>query len=208
MPRHLTVATVIEANKIASATPFLEMIEIDVRNAAGVHVEWIRLVKNSENVTFEGEQWYASNFSVSVSQKTGEEPSISVSAFDITGVIRGYMERYDGGVGFPLRYVIANADRLDEPAEISEDFTILSATAPAGFEVRFTIGTESPLRLRFPISIQEPDRCRFKYKGVRCKYAGLMATCDYTKDGANGCIAHDNEANFGGFPALRYLNVS
>lgn len=208
MPRHLTVATVIEANKVASVTPFLELIEIEILDSAGAHVEWVRLAKNSESVTFEGEVWQASNFSVSVSQRTGEEPSISISAIDITGVIRGYMERYDGGVGFPVRYVIANADRLDQPAELSESFVILSASAPAGFQVRFTVGSESPLRLRFPISIQEPDRCRFKYKGARCKYAGPLTSCDYSKDGANGCVAHDNETNFGGFPALRFLNVA
>lgn len=207
MPRHLTVATVIEANKVASATPFLELIEIEILDANGSHVEWLRLAKNSENVDFEGNTFYAANFQVSVSQKAGEEPSISISAYDITGAIRGYMERYDGGVGFPLRYIIANADRLEEPAELSEDFTILGSTAPPGYKVNFTIGSESPLRFRFPISIQEADRCRFKYKGLRCKYAGELGSCDYTRFGANGCVAHDNEENFGGFPALRYLNV-
>lgn len=208
MPRHLTVETVIETNKIASATPFLELVEIEIKDAAGAHVEWIRLAKNSEPVEFEGNLFHESNFSVSVSQNVGEEPSVTITARDITGVIREYMERYDGGVGLPIRYIIANADRLDKPAELSEDFTIIGATSPAPFEVQFTLGAESPLRLRFPISIQERDRCRFKYKGARCKYAGAMPTCDYTRDGANGCVAHNNKANFGGFPGLRPLSIS
>jgi hypothetical protein len=34
-----------------------------------------------------------------------------------------------------------------------------------------------------------------------------MATCDYTLDGANGCRAHDNEINFGAFPALKFVDI-
>jgi cell wall-associated NlpC family hydrolase len=30
-----------------------------------------------------------------------------------------------------------------------------------------------------------------------------MPTCDYTRDGPNGCIAHGNEPQFGGFPGLK-----
>jgi phage-related protein len=33
---------------------------------------------------------------------------------------------------------------------------------------------------------------------------GGLATCDYTLDGPNGCRAHNNTINFGGFPSIPY----
>lgn len=205
--RHLTVATVIESRRISSDVPFLEMMEIEIKDSSGAHVEWVRLVKNSEDIVFEENDYRAANFTISVSTKTGEEPSVNVTAKDPTGAIRQYMEQYEGGVGFPVRYIIANGARLDQKPELDEQFSILEASAPPGYEVRFSLGAENPLRMRYPLSIQERDRCRFVYKGARCKYAGPMGSCDFSLTGDNGCRAHDNEENFGGFPGLRFFNV-
>lgn len=51
-----------------------------------------------------------------------------------------------------------------------------------------------------PAKLGTRGTCPWTYKGPDCAYAGGLATCDRSWDGANGCITHDNAVNFGGFP--------
>lgn len=204
MARHLTVATIIEANQVASAVAFVELVEVEVVDLNGTFVEYLRFCKNTENLTFEGNQYLAANFDIKVVQETSEEPRISFNAKDVTGIIRQSMENYGGGVGFKVTLTIVNSAKLTDPPELQETFEVLAASA-SGFDVSFQLGTENPLSLAFPIGKQYRDRCRHKYKGARCKYAGGLSSCDYSYAGANGCIFHSNEQNFGGFRGLKNL---
>jgi hypothetical protein len=38
--------------------------------------------------------------------------------------------------------------------------------------------------------------------GTECGYFGVLATCDHTKTGGNGCEFHDNVLRFGAFPGI------
>lgn len=201
MGRHLTVATVMEANRISSDTPFIELVEVDIKNELGVIVETIRFCRNNENVTFMGNQYVAAEFTIDIRQKVGEETTVSMSTFDPTGVLRSRMEEFGGGVGFPVRFHVVNAGRFDEEPEISESFEIISASSQ-GYNVSLQLGAENPLRMRFPLGLQYRDRCRFQYRDGRCKYAGPLGSCDFTYSGANGCVAHNNAENYGGYRGL------
>lgn len=204
MGRHLTVATILEVNRISSDVAFVEFVEIDVKNDAGTVIETIRVCRNTENLVFQGNLYVAADFTFTVKQMAGEETSVQMSAFDPTGVLRSRMEQYEGGVGFAVRLHIVNTAALNDPPEISESFQIVGASAK-GYNVSIQLGAENPLRMRFPLGLQFRDRCRFVYKGSRCKYAGALATCDYSYDGTNGCAAHANQQNFGGFRGLQPL---
>jgi hypothetical protein len=206
MARHLTVATVIESHAIASEVAFLFLVEIDIVNTADELIETVRVVNNTENINFGGNEYVAGNFKLDIKQHATEEPVIKLSAYDPTGVLRQRMEEFEGGVGFACRLVVVNSARLNDPAEMSEEFTILAGSAK-GYNISFTMGTENPLRLRFPNRFQYQDRCSFKYKGTRCKYAGALGTCDFTFSGSNGCAAHGNSENFGGFRGMKNLAV-
>jgi hypothetical protein len=206
MPRHLTVATVIESHAIASEVAFLFLIEIDIVNTADVLIETVRVVNNTENINFGGVEYVAGNFKLDIKQSAAEEPTIKLSAYDPTGVLRQRMEQFEGGVGFTCRLIIVNSARLSDPAEMTEEFTILGGSAK-GYNLSFTMGTENPLRLQFPNRVQYADRCSVQYKGTRCKYAGALGTCDYTFSGPNGCVAHANSANYGGFRGMKNLAV-
>ena len=202
MGRHLTVATVLEVNRISSDVAFVELVEVDVKDSAGSVVETLRFCRNSENLVFQGNLYIAADFSINIKQNAGEETNVTMAAFDPTGVLISKMEQYEGGVGFGVRLHIVNTARLTDPPEISERFDIVGAQY-AGYNITFQLGAENPLRMRFPLGLQYRDRCRFVYKGTRCKYAGALATCDYTYDGSNGCSAHANQQNFGGFRGLQ-----
>lgn len=206
MTRVSTVGQAIERNQISSDNPYIILLRIDVRDAQNQHVEYLYLAKNTENVTYQGDIYSAANFEIDVKEEAGKLPQVEVSAKDISGIVRQRMEDYRGGVGFKVRLTVINADALDGPADIEEEFEVVSASAPPGYSIHFSLGAENPLAMRFPRHLQFRDRCLWTYKGARCKYAGALTTCDYTLDGANGCRAHDNVANFGGAPSLRPLN--
>ncbi len=60
-----------------------------------------------------------------------------------------------------------------------------------------------------PGRIFRADRCQWIYKEVdTCKYAGELSTCDKVLEGENGCRAHDNVKNFGGFPGIPELRTT
>jgi phage-related protein len=201
MARHLSVGSIIEKNKIASEELFLVLIKVDVKNEEGEEVNTLTFVKNSENVVFDGLTYQASNFDLDITVENNTEPTIKLTAQDQTRVLMQYVEAYGGLVGSNVTMTVVNSGAMDAPAEIQETFKVLAATNTE-YVVEFDLGTDSAVNKRFPNYRQFKDRCAWKYKGPRCKYAGPLAKCDLTLLGTNGCIAHGNIANFGGYPGL------
>lgn len=204
MSRHLSVATAIEKNKIASDVAFVMLLDIAVRDEAGDVVEHLRLAKNSENLVYRGETYQAANFNVKFKADVEEEPTMSVDAQDPSGFIRERMEAYGGGIGSDCTMIVVNSGNLIQPPEIEETFTVVGASTQ-GFVVSFTLGVENPLNVRFPRIHQYRDQCPYVFKGERCRYAGAATKCDFTYDGADGCRAKGNQANFGGYRGLQSL---
>lgn len=202
MPVSLTVADVIDKNKIASENVWLILLDVDVLDDSGTHVETLRLVDNNENVEYRGETYTAASFKLNASKRANEEPRVTLTAVDVTGVIREKMEDYNGGVGFQVTFTVVNSGNLDADPEIEETFEVSSASAP-DVSVEWTLGAENPLKFPYPIRKQYRDRCPWVYKSVRCGYTGAMPSCSFTKEGANGCRAHNNLPRFGGFIGLQ-----
>jgi hypothetical protein len=42
-------------------------------------------------------------------------------------------------------------------------------------------------------------KCQFRYRGPKCLYAGVLATCNKLFDSINGCTGHTNTHHYGGF---------
>lgn len=199
--RHLSIGSIIETHKISSDVAFVELITVKVKDEQGNLVETLRFCRNSENITFGGEVYLAANFNIDIRQEANEEARVKLTSKDPSGIMRGHMENYGGGVGFEVTLVILNTARADADPEIEETFIVIGSSYK-GYELSFDLGSENPLRRRFPFAVQYRDRCRHKYKGARCKYSGPLATCDFTRDGPNGCRVHANTQNFGGFSGL------
>ena len=204
---HVSVATAIEINRLATDVAFVLVLDVTVVDLNGTFVETLHLAKNAENIIWNGNVYAASNFDVKLDMGTGTTPSFVVNARDPSGVIRSRMEMYEGGVGFAVTMSVINTGNLTQPPEIQETFQVVGA-ATSGFDVTLTMGVDNPLLFRFPQRLEFRDQCPFVYKGPRCKYAGGLATCDFTYFGANGCKFHANSANFGGFPGLQNMNVA
>lgn len=205
--KSLSVATIIEKNKLASTTPFLVCLEIAVKDpATGDVVETLRLVRNNEDITYQGNLYAAFPFELSLSSEAGAVPTVRVTAKDYTKAIQARMQAYGGAVGSSVQIIVLNADNLAQPPEIVEFFEIIGASAK-DYDVSFELGAENALALPFPRRRQLRDRCGWRYKSAECGYTGSLTSCDLSLQGPNGCAAHGNTINFGGFPGINNSGV-
>lgn len=202
MPSNISLVAAREKNLIASDTTYLVMLEVDLRDASGTLVETLYLVNNTENVTRNTITYTAFPFSVDLQYEAGGQPSLKVMAQDITLDIQSRMQSYGGGVGSDVRVLVIHQDNLDGDPELIEYFKIMNAGSDDHI-VNFTLGTQSMLGREIPRRRQLKDRCSWRYKSAECGYTGGLADCDYTLNGPNGCSAHNNTINFGGFPGLK-----
>lgn len=205
MAKHHSVATVIDKNRIASLEAFIPMMIVDViDHRDGELVEKLRICRNgNEDVTYRGDFFVSTDFQINQKNEIDRPSEVSLSFFDRTGVITRYMQMYRGGVGFKITLFFVNTGNMDQPPEFQETYSVKTASASSdSYTVSFTLGMENPLALRIPRRTQRKDRCQWRYKGPECKYNGNLQTCDYSLQGSNGCSAHHNEENFGGYPGI------
>lgn len=208
MPKNLPLSTVLEKNKIAGETPYLIALEIDQRNPVTRVIETtIRVVNNDEDVTIGGETYVALPFSISTTVTAGSTPETTVTLQDVSGAFKQVMREYAGGVDFPVRVIAAMADNLTDPPEEIDNYRVTSSSV-GDLAVTLRLGDDNILLRDFPKRSQLQDRCTWVYKGAQCKYAGALATCDYTLQGPNGCKEHNNTTNFGGFPGIIPINLT
>ena len=202
MPAYLSVATVIEKNRIASPNAFIVLVEIDVIDPSnGALVETLYVARNPEQIVFNGNTYEAANFELGLKQEAGSVPEIQVTVQDQTRMLQSRMQQYGGGVGFQIRMIILNTGNMNQPPEIEEQFLVTKATARS-YVVTFTLGAENPLSMMFPRRRESSDHCSFLYMDVECGYTGSLPSCDLSLNGANGCSVHNNIANYGGFPGI------
>lgn len=202
MPKHLSLETVVEKNKISSTETFVLLAEIDVADDQGVLIETIRLARNNEDVIHDGNAYTATAFTFEIEETANGVPDVSCSFQDPSQAIVAKTEQYHGGVGWKVRFKLVNSGDLDSKAEIEELVYVVGAKA-SGYSVEFTLGARNPLAQRFPKSLQWRDRCRWKFKGHECRYNGSANTCDYTLQGPNGCSVKGNQERFGAMPGIR-----
>jgi lambda family phage minor tail protein L len=202
MPLHMSVATVIEKNRIASPVAFVPLLEIDVTDPkTGAYLETIYLARNNENVEYNGHTYTAAAFDFDAKVEDNNQPTVTVMTRDYTRAIQARVQAYGGGVGFTVRLIIVNSGNITQPPEIVETFSVIQTSAK-NYDITFTLGTENPLTRRFPFRRQFRDRCQWRYKGPECGYNGPLPSCDFTLFGINGCAAHNNDPRFGGFPGI------
>jgi lambda family phage minor tail protein L len=204
MPSHVSIATAIDKGKLASGVVYIGLIEIDVldRDTASV-LTTIRLAHNNEPYVFRGQTYSPCGLNYKINASKGEFPTIDLEIVDVTLALQALMQEYQGGVDFPVRVLLVSSSNSASP-EAEERFTILSGSSGSDtYNVTFEVGAENPLGMRFPWRLMFRNRCPWRYRGLECGYAGPMPTCDFTRDGANGCRAHDNVDRFGGFGGLR-----
>lgn len=211
MVKSVTLATAVDKNKISSDNVYLLLLEVDIIDAqTGKISETVYIANNNETVTFGGTAYQSVPFECELTQDKDTAPTATLTVYDFTQSIISALNEVGWSLSWPARFKVVNMKNADSgKVDMEQSFKLMDATAGSDkFVVSFTIGAENPLSLRFPVRKQFRNRCPWGYmggyKGPQCKYAGDMPSCDYTYDGANGCIAHNNTLNFGGFPGVEH----
>lgn len=190
-------------NRIASDATLLICLEVGVKQLHSESViETLHLVSNNEDRTLGGVLYTAFPFRVDFNYELGAQADLSVTAVDVSRDLQRRMQEHNGGVGFDVTLKIFHQDAVSDPPDFEELFQIVRSNSN-DYTVTWKLGSENLLDRNFPARRQYRNRCSFRYKGPECKYLGDKPTCDYTLTGANGCEAHSNSLNFGGFPGLR-----
>lgn len=202
MPKNLPLSYVEEKNKVSSGTPFLVLLDIEVIDpVTAASIINIRVAKNDEDVSFEGNTFFASSFEFEYREEPGAQPDVSISIVDYNQTIQSYMQTYNGCIGSHVKIYAVNAGDLTAPAEDVEFFDVIGASA-SDYNIRWTLGAENTVTLKFPRRMQSRDKCPWQYKGAQCGYVGGLTSCDLSFAGANGCVVHNNSLNYGGYVGL------
>jgi len=213
MARHLSVATVIEKNKISSKVAFVVLLELRIvdPNTRQV-VEILRLAANDENIMFGLDEkgytaiYQSANFDLQIDQKANTSPSVTLTATDPTMFIQSRIEGYAGGVFSEVVLMVVNTARLDKPAEVREKFSVIT-TSSKDYVVTANLGAENPLNIQFPKYKQFRERCAWRFKDYGCGYKGAATTCTYVLDGKGGCREKGNSMNARVLPGLVPMNL-
>jgi len=202
--KQLPAQIVIEKNKLNNPSPWLILLDImlvDTNNPANTTDYYV--VRNNEDVTYDGQLYTAFNFDLDQSRETskGEVPTLTLRVSNVERLLQADLEQYEGGNGSQVRVTRIHADNL------AEDFGALSGlydVIGCHFDNKwavFNLGAPNPLNQRFPLERYIGMQCRYvsHFKGVECAYAGVETECNGS---LTRCVALANSERFGGFPGM------
>lgn len=199
--RSLSAAAILEKNKIAGEGAWLILLEILIGEIT------LRLVRNTEDIDWNGETWTAFPFELDdLTEDRQEMPQLKIRVGNVSRVVQGYVERApNGGAGSTVILRVVLSNHLDQPAEIEETFDVTHIQCDAQW-VHITLGI-SQVNDRFPNDRNMKDFCRFLtttgYGGIEC---GVSAATKAQHPTCNGTLAdcreRGNSVRFGGEPTL------
>lgn len=190
--RVFSKAAVLEKNRLASDAPFLIFLEIE-----NPSIGEIRLVRNTENIQWQGKEWQAFPLDIETSGEDGKTiPALNVKMSNCGGIIQTYMQQYNGLVDSGVRLMVALASNLANPTpEFELDFLIKSASYDESW-VTFCLSASAELMNRFPAHRYINNFCPFHCGDIRCSYIGA-GNCVNTLE---SCLI---PSRFGGEPGIQ-----
>lgn len=187
------MAYILEKNKLFTDKPWIALLKIEHPSLPTP----IYLARNNEDVTWNGQTW--TRFPIefgNITQAGKEQPTITLKISNLGGLVESYIQNYNGFTDAILTLYVVHANLLSitDPAyevEFKCDFTRYEPQW-----VSFELTCEHDLNYRFPPDTYMKDFCPFKFKSVRCGYAGSAAEC-------NGTLASCRiPSRFGGEPGV------
>lgn len=188
----------IEASRLASDGAWLVLLEIQF---AIDGIEPIRLVRNTENITWGGYEWQAFPFELDPAEQNsdGEIPALRVRVSNVTRGIQYYLEQGNGGVDSSVVVRVVHSANLGTGVfELEEEFVVQQTSYDTTWAT-FTLGGSNNLKRRIPQRRILKDFCPFQYKGPECKSTSGYTACGKT---LAECRARGNSHRFGGEPSI------
>ncbi len=197
-----------EKNKLATDSVWLVALKITIPGLT----DSVRLVRNNENITWQGETWVAFPFEVEEigDDLKGEVPQVNIKVSNVSRAMDSYISTYDTyckNNGYSdidvVLYVVNSKNLADSTPEAEYEF-ILKSPATDSRWATFILGASNPFRRRFPQGRILKNNCRFIFKDLRCQYDGAETLCSKT---LARCRELSNSENFGGFPGVGYGGI-
>lgn len=190
---HFSQVATLEKNKLASDSPFLLLVEVTCKDLP----DKIRLVRNTEDVTWCKETWTA--FPLDIEQYTEDGktlPALNLKISSGRGLLTTYLQQYNGLVDSEVAVYIVHAKLLDiETPETELDFVINECSYDEEW-ISFTLGPSPEIADRFPAWRYLTDFCPFVCGDIRCGYTGEK-TC---QNNLASCLMPER---FGGEPGIQ-----
>lgn len=196
---NLSVAGMLEKSQLSSEGVWLLLVEVAIPDAE----EPLRLVRNNEDIHWNGHTWSAFNFKLGeiTEDNKGKPQSVPLQISNITQTVQAYVEEYNGLTGELVILRVVHSQHLDNALpELEEVFNIQSTTCDSKW-VTFYLGCDLSIQVRFPFRRVLKNFCAWRdhYKGIECGYAGPMPECDGT---LQSCRIRGNSARYGGEPSI------
>lgn len=213
MPLTLSSTAITEKNKLSTTSKMLLCLKITV---PGV-VDPIRVVRDNQNLTWQGETWVAFPFELESlgGGVKGEVPQVVLRVSNVSRAMETYLHQYDtycktnGWSAIEVNIYVVNTAAVAlngscDP-EVEHVFELKQPKADSKWAT-FTLGASNPFNMRFPRSRIMKNQCRYKdgFKGTRCGYSGAETSCNKT---LARCRELGNSERFGGFPGVGYGGV-
>lgn len=201
MPRDLSAIAMMEKNKLASDGVWLIALEFDIPGLT----DSVRLVRNTENITWRGVAWVAFPFEIDdvTEQSKTEVPQVVIRIGNVNRAIEAYIHDYDdyckssGYEPLDVHIYVLNSNDLANNDPVAEHIFQLTQPKTTPTWATFTLGTTNPFARRYPQDRVLKNHCRFRFRSALCGYTGSATSCDHT---LARCRALGNSARFGGFP--------
>jgi phage-related protein len=165
----------------------------------------LRLARNNEDVTYDGDVYTAENLDVGARPivSDGSIPTVTLRTSALNATVYDLVQATNGAQSADVQLIKVNNDYLSTAIPALEaDFENLAAKCDDDW-IYFTLGVPSPMNKRTPLREYSSSGCPYRdpalFKGSRCQYAGGDATCDGTYE---DCLGKSNEEHWGGFFGL------
>jgi lambda family phage minor tail protein L len=196
---NLSVAGMLEKSQLSSDGVWLLLVEVAIPDSD----EPLRLVRNNEDIIWNGYMWTAFTFKLGeiTEDNKGRPQSVPLQISNITQTVQAYVEEHSGLTGTTVTLRVVHSQHLDNTSpELEEIFTVQSTICDSRW-ITFYLGCEISLQRRFPSRRVLKHFCawRDQYKGIECGYNGPLAECDGT---LQSCRTRGNAARYGGEPGI------
>jgi len=196
-----------EKNKLQSSAT-IDLYEISLDGTPLRFAAW------REDVVFNGDTYVS--FPIVRNEYTESEddvlPQIQLTIANVSRVIGGYLESYNGLIGKTVTHRTVFENLLSDPnAVVEETYYVKSSVANQDAVVLVLASRLDIFNASLPARRFQKNFCPWTYKGEGCwipigaaEYeapAGFVDTenCDHSLDGVSGCEFHANEKRYGGF---------
>lgn len=169
----------LEKNRLSSDAPFLCLVKMTYEELD----EPICLVRNNEDITWNGEKYTAYPMDFDTSTTDGATlPKLNWTVSNAGGTLQEYVQKNQGFTDAEVSLIVVHYNLLDNTEPLQQLDFVVTATTYDEEWVTFELGASPETIFKFPANIYMAHYCPYRFKSVRCGYQGNESACAGTLD--------------------------